>query len=524
MMEENVYLISSVSPEFLLETLGSTLFLALAGIPLMLIILWKKKSLKDSILIIIWFIVPFLLAQSYLFGIHLPYNRFIYFFATPIIILSAVTIFSLTKIPALLEIKLFSKITKTVKTLSSNAIMILALVLIIFLFVSQVNVFIQRVETYPQYYERAAISSYQAGLWVKQNSNPDGTVITTRSPGSWFYIFSDHRTIQETDPIVARNPVAEAVLYSFYEMDNSFMLTREIDRVSPIAGQEMYVSRFNIWKRAMSIPNSQASVIYVNPFGLWIKIPLTETEQNIYWLQNSTDTAQLVTEYVHEIFTAEKVVTFSSNSSAVNIKWNIEAHKKLASVKLAFSNNLDQSFNFKEALIPGLLEWQNPWDNATYIDGFGKWAVIEGPTEMLNDNTVTIIDEKNGILTVIELEELPDWFIFGALNNQLIDALRLRYELGDLAEGKKAQVSLSVLTVAFEDEIIEKGSVEDMGQLLDANMNLPIQLRDFQTYVEEYDIKFVAVDTEKVVSNIVATPALDRIYDNGRAIIYTTKR
>lgn len=524
MMEENVYLISSVSTDFLLETLGATLFLSSAGIPLMLIILWKKKSLKDSILIIIWFIVPFLLAQSYLFGIHLPYNRFIYFFATPIIILSAVTIFSLTKIPAILEIKLFSKITKTVKTLLSNAIMILVLVLIIFLFVSQVNVFIQRVETYPKYYERASISSYQAGLWVKQNSNPDGTVITTRSPGSWFYIFSDHRTIQETDPIVARNAVAEAVLYSFYEMDNSLMLTREIDRVSPIAGQEMYVSRFNIWKRAMSIPNSQASFIYVNPFGLWIKIPLTETEHNIYWLQNSTNAAQLVTEYVHEIFSVEKVVTFSRNSSAVNITWNVEAHEKLASVKLAFSNNLDPSFDFKEALIPGLLEWQNPWDNATYIDGFGKWAVIEGPTEMLNDTTVTIIDEKNGVLTAIELEELPDWFIFGALNNRLIDALRLRYELGDLAEGKKAQVSMSVLTVAFEDEIIEKGSVEDIKQLLDANMYLPIQVRDFQTYIEEYDIKFVAVDTQKVVSNIVATPALDRIYDNGRAIIYTTKR
>ncbi len=524
MMEENVYLISSVSLEFLTETLGATLVLALAGIPLMVVILWKKKSLKESILMIIWFVVPFILAQSYFFGVHLPYNRFIYFFATPIIILSAVTIFSLTKMSGILKMNFFSKITKRTKAIASNAIKILALGLIIYLFVFQVSVFVQRVETYPKYYERAAISSYHSGLWVKQNSSPDGTVITTRSPGSWFYIFSDHRTIQETDPIVARNAVAEAVLYSFYEIDNSFTLTREIDPVSPNAGEEMYVSRYNIWKRTMSIPNNQASFIYVNPFGLWIKIPLTETEQNIYWLQNSTDTAQLVTEYVHEIFTVEKVVTFSSNSSAVDITWNVEAHEKLASVKLAFSNNLDPSFDFEEALMPGLLEWQNPWDNATYIDGFGKWAVIEGPTEILNDTTLAIIDEKNGILTVVEFEELPDWFILGALDNRLIDALRLRYELGDLAEGEKTQVSLSVLTIAFEDENIKKGSAEDMKQLLDANMNLPIQIRDFRTYIEEYDIKFVAVDTKKVVSNIVATPALDRIYDNGRATIYITKR
>jgi hypothetical protein len=524
MMEENVYLISSVSLDFLIETLGATLFLALMGIPLMLILLKKRKALKDSILIIIWFAVPFLLAESYLFGVHLPYNRFIYFFATPIAILSAVTVFSLTKIPIILQSKVFPKITKKSKTLVFNAAKLLILVLIVSLFIFQAYVFVQRVDTYPQYYERASITSYNSGLWVKQYSGPDGTVITTRSPGSWFNVFSDHRTIQETDPIVARSPVAEAVLYSFFEMDNSITLTREFDSVSPRAGQATYVSRFNVWKNAMSIPNSQASFIYVNPFGLWIKIPLSETEENIYWRQNSTNEAQLVTEYVHEFFTVEKVVTFSSNNSAVNVTWTVEAHKKLASVKLAFTNYMEPSFDFKEALLPGILEWQNPWDNATYIDGFRKWAVIEGPSTILNDTIVAMLDEKNGILAVLELNDMPDWFILGALENRFVDAFKLRYELGDLAEGNKTQVSLSMIAVAFESEDIEKGSAEDMRQLLNANMNLPIQVRDFRTYIEEYDIKFVAVDTQRVLSNIEATPALDRIYDNGRATLYTTKR
>jgi hypothetical protein len=521
-MEENVYLISSVSLDTLIENLGATLFLALAGIPLMCIILKKKKSLKDSILIVFWFAIPFILAESFLFGIHLPYNRFIYFFATPIAILSGVTVFSLTKLPAFLESKIFSKITKKPKTLNATKMLILAL--IFSLFFLQAYVFIQRIETYPQYYERASIASYNSGLWVKQHSVPDGTVITTRSPGSWFYIFSDHRTIQETDPIVARTAVAETLLYSFYEMENSLTLTREFDPVSQSAGQAIYVSRFNIWKKALSIPNSQASFIYVNPFGLWMKIPLSETEENIYWRQNSTDEAQLVSEYVHELFTVEKVVTFSSNSSAVDIEWNIEAHQNLASVKLVITNYLEPSLNFKEALVPGVLEWQNPWDNATYIDGFGKWAVIEGSSDMLNENIVAMLDEKNGVLAVLELDDLPDWFILGALDNRFIDALRLRYELGDLVEGEKSQVSLSVLVYAFEFEAIERGSAAELKQLLDANMNLPVQGRDFLTYIEEYNIKFVAVDTQKVVSNIEATPALDKIYDNGRATVYTTKR
>jgi hypothetical protein len=81
-----------------------------------------------------------------------------------------------------------------------------------------------------------------------------------------------------------------------------------------------------------------------------------------------------------------------------------------------------------------------------------------------------------------------------------------------------------MFAVAFESEDFEKGSAEDMRQLLDANMNLPIQVRDFRTYIEDYDIKLVIVDTQNVLSNIEATPALDRIYDNERITIYTTKR
>jgi hypothetical protein len=523
-MEETYYLISTVTFEELVKNLGPAFFLALAGIPLMCLILKKKKALKDSILIIFWFAVPFLLAQSYLIGINLPYNRFIYFFETPIAILSAVTLFSFTKLPEILQSRVFPKITKIPKKTVLNVVKIVVLAIIVCVLVFQAYIFVERVKTYPEFYERGTISSYYSGLWAKQHSVPDGTVISTRSPGSWFYIFSDHRTIQETDPIIARSPVPEALLYSFYEMDNSVSLNREFESVSPSAGQAIYVSRFNIWKKAISIPNDQASFIYVNPFGLWIKIPLTETEETIYWLQNSTDTTQLVTEYNHELFTVEKVATFSSNSSAVHITWKVEAHQDLANVKLAFSNNLEPSFNFTEALLPGILEWQNPWENATYIDGFRKWAVTEGPSEMLNDTTVAMVDETNGILTVIELEDIPDWFILGALTNRFIDALRLRYEFGYLEEGEIGQISLSVLAVTFEDEEIVKGTAEDMRELLNANMNLPIQVRDYKTYIDEYNIKFVAVDTQKVLSQIEATPALDKIYDNGRDILYTTKR
>jgi hypothetical protein len=307
-------------------------------------------------------------------------------------------------------------------------------------------------------------------------------------------------------------------------MENSLTLTREFDPVSQSAGQAIYVSRFNIWKKALSIPNNQLKVIYVNPLGIWEDVSLSETDENIYWILNSTDEAQLVSEYVHEVFTVKKIVTFSSISSIVDIEWNIEAHQDLASVKLEVITYMEPSLDFKEALVPGVLEWQNPWDNASVVNPYGDWAVVEGTSDILNENIVAMIDEKNGVLAVFELDDPPNWFILGALADRFVDAFKLRYELGDLAEGEKSQVSLSLLVWAFEFEEIEKGSTAELKELLETSMNLPVQGRDFLTYIEEYNIKFVAVDTQKVVSNIEATPALDKIYDNGRATIYTTKR
>ncbi len=521
-MEENIYHISAVTFDSLIKNLGATLFLASAGIPLTFILLKKKKALKSSILIIFWLAVPFLLSQLYLFGIYLPYHRFVYFFATPIAILSGVTVYYIIKNSlAFLESKVIPKIAK--KSNIVNATKILTMALIFSLFFIQALAFLQIIEAYPQFYERAPISSYKSGIWVKQHSVPDGTVITTRSPGSWFYIFSDHNTTQETDPLYSRSIVAEAILYSFYEIENSLTLTREFNPISSSAGQAIYVSIFNIWTKALTIANNQVNVAYVDPLGEEVTVPLSETVENIYWKQNSTDKAQLVSEYVHEHFTVEKIVTFSSSSSVINIEWNVKVHQNLASVKLAVNNFFEFSLDFKEALVPGVLEWQNPWDNATFINTREKWALVEG-SDLLYEKLVAILDTQNGILTAFQFDEHPDRFNLGALNNHFIDALRLQYELGDLAEGENQEISFSILAYAFEHEEIERWTTSDLKHQFDSQTNLPVQGRDFRTYIEEHNIKFVAVDTQQIASNIEATPALDKIYDNGRSVVYTTKR
>jgi hypothetical protein len=524
-MAENVYHIPAVSLNGLTKIFGPTLFLGLIAISLTMIILKNKKSLKDSILIFFWIAVPFLLAESYLLGIHLPYHRFIYFFATPLTILSAVSIFYiLTKSFTLLKTKFLPKIAK--KIVMQNIIQGIVMGLIFSLLFFQGFMFVQRVEPYPQFYERASISSYSSGLWINEHSISDGTVVVSRSPGSWYYLFSNHQTIQETDPVSSRTALAESILYSFYEMENSRVSIREFDTVSPSAGLGMYVSRFNIWTKAFSIPNNQTVFTYVDPFGEWVNISLSEAVESIYWIENSANESKLVSEYTHELFTVERIVTLSSNSSTVNIEWNVEVNKYLALVKLDIINLLETSLDFKEALVPGLLAWQNPWDNPQLRHSNNKWANVNGLPELLLENLTAVLDQTNGIMAVFEFDEYPPTnFTLGALNNRVLDALRLHYELDDLAEGESINFSYSALTYSFEsDETIEdkRKTVEEVKELLETETDLLVQRRDFLTYIKENNIKFVAVDTKQVLSNIEATPALDQIYDNGRSIVYIT--
>ena len=340
---------------------------------------------------------------------------------------------------------------------------------------------------------------------------------------SRFYIFSDHRTIQETDPLSSRSVVAESVLYSFYEIENSRSQTREFDPVSPSAGQAIYVSRFNLWTKAVSILNDQVKFIYVDPLGYWIHIPLSEAGAESYWTENSNKTAKLVTEYIHKLFTIKKTVTFSSNSSLININWHLQTHQDLESVKLEVPIFLNDSLEFKEALIPRVLEWRNPWDNATNISNEEDWAVVEG-SDILRGKVTAILDTQNDVIATFEFNETPDWYSLGALEDRRIDSLTLRYELGYLNEWNHADISFSVSAFFFELEDVEQWTSSDLKQYHNAQMNLTIIGKDFLTYIEEYNINFVAIDTHQVVSKIEATPALDKIYDNGQSNVFTTKR
>jgi hypothetical protein len=59
---------------------------------------------------------------------------------------------------------------------------------------------------------------------------------------------------------------------------------------------------------------------------------------------------------------------------------------------------------------------------------------------------------------------------------------------------------------------------------LDSKDNLPVQNRDFLTYIEEYNIEFIIIDAQRLPVNAEFSRILQRVYGNDKFILYTIKR
>ena len=519
-MKEYVYSLPHVSLNSLIKVFGAILFLALAGIPLTFLLLKRRKALSAYQLLILWLAVPFFFSQSYFFGLYVPYERFIYFLATPMAIFAGVIVYSLAKLPAFIASNLSLKMEKKRKVLNFAQVFTLAILVILFSFQGFLS--LQRLQSLPQYYEVTGIAGYNSGKWLKQYSISDGAVVVSEKPGTWFHVISDHKTIEETNPLFGRNVVAEAVLYLFYEMENTLTLTREYTSGDSISGQVMYVSVYNAWTKALSIPDNYVYVNYTDIHGKSAVVSLSETAKKIYWTQRSVDESQLVSEYSHDLFTLEKVVTVHSESSAINLEWRFTAHQDLVGIKLRVFSFTEPSLNYMEAFVPGVLEWQNPWDKPSF-NMSDDWALVECPPNNLGGNIAAMLDVENGLLVVLEFDDFPEWFNIGALGNRFIDALRVGYEFGNFTEGASQEISFSVLLYSFESRDIERWTQDALKQLLDSRTNLPVQERDFLTYIKEYNIEFVVIDSQQLLLNVDSSPILDRVYANDKFVIYAIR-
>jgi hypothetical protein len=369
------------------------------------------------------------------------------------------------------------------------------------------------------YYSTTDIKAYDTGVWLRNNYPENATVVVTRAPGFWFQEFSNKSVIAQTDPIVGRNEIAEAVLSLSYELENSQTLVKAYEAKGDIS-DENYVSLDNVWNR-VSYSSATGNFLNFTQDGVNYQLQLSELSKQIVF-EDQNYPKKIVFIYANDNITLTETVSAQNDSYPLDISWSITPQRsEISNVTLYLSTFFDLQFKFDKAQIPQLLDWVNPWDAPPAITTTHgtDWAVATFSNTSLKDSYLGLYDDTNNIAYAFKFTDLPDWGNIGALANRQIDAVRFQYQFNDLTVNQTASRSYQVLTMSKNSySPLQPDILQSLFGLKTAPFT--VASRDFSDYIAENNIGFIVYDRNQLDPQMIHSKLLQLIYSNDRYVIF----
>ena len=513
-LETMLFQVPAVSAEEFIINFGFILFLAFFGIILTFMKLRKKGSLGIYLLLVLAFFVPLFFSQSYLVGIYLPYQRFVYYLLPSIAIFSAVSFGFI--------LNLISKFNhKFGKKWKKNRILIVTYTVIFLLsslFIFRFGVVYGKILEGSVFYSTSDVKGFDAALWLRDNYPDPTTVVVSEVPGSWFGVFSEKSVFAETDPIIERNVIAESVLELAYELEHPLTLVRAYESKGAITA-ETYISINSVWKR----------VAYSSGAGDFLSYKINDDERffELHSLhreivfEDQSDPKKIHIHYFNEEVSLHQIILLQNNSYPINVNWTISSDANdLNEVKLYISTFFELSFSFTKAYIPNILGWENPWDNPSNSQD-NTWAVTNFTKETLTENLIGVYDETDEIVYALKFAELPDWGNVGALSNRQIDAIRFQYDFETIELNQEISLNYDVLSFS-RNSYPELQDISELNTIFNIKLvsERSITSRDYHNYIEENKIEFIVYDKNQLDTKLVNSKLLQLIYSNDRYVIF----
>jgi hypothetical protein len=473
----------------------------------------RRKELDFFMLLCLGLFVPLLFTQSYLLNFMLPYDRFVYYLMPPTVVFAAATIYLLAKFAAHHNMSLSRKnlkfYLKAVFTLS----------IIVLLLASRFPILTGKISEAVTYYSYTDLPGYQASLWLKNHYPSKSTVIVTEKPGLFFGLFSGKFTIMETNPIVERAAIAETVLNLAYEMENPITLFRVYEAGMPYELDQYNVLVHNVWKRTSFLYDEETSLSYFEN-GRKISANLSCLERKIIWTSEN-GCKKLQIEYsLSDKFKLTENVEMKSDHLPVTVNWTFTPlNSEIKDLHVNISIHFDLSLLFEKAYVPGVLDWESPWNKPSFTEENGRWALVYFHPKNLTENYIAVYDQVNRTFYAVKFADLPSMGSIGVLASRQIDALRLRYDF----ESVNRTVSFAYSVLNLSEESFQSLSLSDFKELFDLKENFKVQFRDYLTYSEEYGIEFLVFEAKRFRRELLNAGTLHLIYSNGEYVICKIK-
>jgi len=514
------YQISATTLNAFIINFGFITLLTIAGIYFAYKQLKTPKRTVYFIGLLFALIVPFILAQSHLFGLYLPFQWFIYYLTPFMAIFAAVTVgYAAQKIPRFYA-NHRAQFRKTwVKVTTVGLIVVTCLAVGV-----RSEVVYGKIMEAGTFYATTDIKAYEAGIWLRDHYPENQTVVVTEIPGFWFQQFSDKPVIAQTNPVIQRNLIAESVLTLSYEIEHPQTLLKAYGAKGDIT-DESYVSLDHVWHRA-SYSATNGDFLYFTQNGIEHQLPLSALSKQII-LENQNDNEKISFIYSNENFTITKTLQTQNITYPIDVSWTVTPQiSGVSNVTLYLSTFLDLSFTFDKAQIPQMMDWVNPWDADSNIvekqetdNPQTDWAVVSFVNTDLKNGYLGLYDSQNDIAYAFNFTDRPQWGNIGALANRQIDAVRFQYSFSNVAINQTVACSYQILTLAKNSySQLDPNNLENL--LSELMPEFTVVTRDYNDDIRENNIGFIVYDRNQLDTQIINSKILQLIYSNDRYVIF----
>jgi hypothetical protein len=519
MQKTTVYQIPGTTLSAFMVSFGFVFIISIVGIFIAFFNLRARKEPLFFLILFMSFLVPFFLAESYLFGLYLPFQWFIYYLMPPMAILAAVSVsFAVDKVAVF-----YLKYRKSWKKLRLTAITVSLVVLAFLLLVFRFGTVYGRIMEGSVYYSTSDIKAYDAGVWLSNNFPDNTTVVVTEVPGFWFRLFSGKTVIAETDPVVERNLISAAVLDLAYELEHPLTLIRAYDMTKGDISDENYVSINDIWYKVSYTAGDGNSISYNTDSVYKSELKLSSFNRETFF-EDESFPKKLIIRYFNDEVSITQTIIVQNDMYPINVTWTVSpVNSEVSNVALYVTNFFDLHFSFTEAYVPGVLDWQNPWENPSDSKG-DEWAVVNFSQSSLTDAYLGFYDVTEEVAFALKFKELPDWGNVGALGSTQIDAVRLQYNYDKININQTASFTYQVLTF-WKTDFPQMQNLRDLKSLFDFKPapTFEVKSRDYHDYIKENNIGFIVYDKNQLDTKLIRARILELVYANDRYVIFKVK-
>ncbi len=505
--------IPAVSFNSFLVNFGFIFFFALSGIFISYYLLKRQKKLIFYAILMIIFLVPLFFAESYIFGLYMPFQWFIYYLTPPIAILAAVSL-------VFIEEKFTAYYVKNKKSFRKNGLTIAAVSLIVLMclmLVGRSNAVYGKIMQASVFYSTTDIKAYDAGVWLEQNYPGNATVVDTQIPGFWFSIFSGKTVIAQTNAGEGTNNIAQSVLSLSYSIQGPQTSVKAYEANGDI-DEENYVSINEVWYR-VSDSSTAGDFISFTQNGANYKFALSDLSSEVSFDEQSCP-AKIEFLYFNDYVKLTETLLVQNDSYPINVSWSVTPlNNDISNVTLYLTTYFDLQFDFDEAQIPQLMNWVNPWNVSSKTTEGTAWAVVNFTSSNLKDNYIGLYDDKNQIAFAFNFTDLPDSGNIGALASRQIDAVRFQYQFNEVNVNQTVTRQYQVLTLSKNSfPTLQPNELESLFNFKPGQFT--VSTSDFKDYIAENNIEFIVYDKNQLNSNMASCPFLELIYSNDRYDIF----